>query len=257
MISACLFLLAQSAPVAALPPAPEHLLRFNYEAGSTQRVSIDASYQLKSAATSRVSLTLVRKVLEVKGSRAHIEMKLENLSFGEDDPRNVIFNRLSGAAWRGWVDDRGRFEALTLVPPNKTPALLHPLIKRLSRLLPGRIIPLPEHALRVGDDWQISAKDLAASPDGSWAKAARGGLTCTLVSASERRARISFKLDSPVDEKRRQTGSGVLVLDLRNGSVESFTMNSVLHMKTTVAGEAKPIALEQIYRLTSHPGAQP
>jgi hypothetical protein len=256
MIAAYLFLLAQSAPAAALAPATEHLLRFSYQAGSQQRVSIDASYQTKSTATSRVSLTLLRKVLEVKGKRAHVEMKLETLSFGEDDPRNAIFDRLSGAAWRGWVDERGRFEALTLVPPNKTPALLHPLIKRLSRLLPGRVIPLPEHALRVGDDWQISAKDLAASPDGSWAKAASGGLTCTLLSATERRAHISLKLDSPVDDKRRQTGTGNLVLDLRSGSVESFKMNSVLHMKTTIAGDTKPIALEQTYRLTSHPGAQ-
>jgi hypothetical protein len=256
MIATFALILAQVSNPAA-NASPEHLLRFTYQKGATQRFRISSTHSAGSTTPSTITLQLHRRVLEVAKGRARIEIALEKLSFGETDPRNAVFAKLIGAAWRGWVDDRGRFEAMTLVPPKDLPVLLHPMIKYLQRLLPGQAIPLPEQSLRVGDDWQIPAKDLAAAPDGSWAKTAKGGLICTLLSADPRRATIAIKLRSPSGKNRLLTGQGKMIFDLRAGALEAFELKSHLHMQTTIAGGTSSREIKQDYRLSSQPGDNP
>ena len=115
---------------------------------------------------------------------------------------------------------------MTLVPPKDLPRLLLPMADQLKRLLPGRSLPLPAEAQRIGDDWRIPAKDLAASPDGSWAKAATGGLQCRLVEADSRRATIEIILDTPLGSQKALSGSGKMVVNLSTGVLESFRLRN-------------------------------
>jgi len=235
----------------------EHLLRMQYQKDSVHRFVIESTHTATGSAPATVAMRVTRKVLEVRGNRARIETRLDQLNFGENDPRNALFDKLSGSAWRGWVDDRGRFEALTLIPTKDLPRLLLPMVEQLKRLLPGRSLPLPQGTQRVGDDWLIPAKDLAASPDGSWAKSADGGLKCTLISVSSKRATIEIKLGAPLGSQKTLTGKGQMIVNLSTGVLESFRLKNRLMIKTKVAGDTSQTEILHDYRLTSQPGANP
>jgi hypothetical protein len=235
----------------------EHLLRMSYQKDATYQFVIESTHTTQGSAPATVRLNLTRTVIEVRGARARVETRLDGIDFGQDDPRNPLFAKLIGSAWRGWVDDRGRFEAMTLVPPKELPRLLLPMADQLKRLLPGRSLPLPAEAQRIGDDWRIPAKDLAASPDGSWAKAATGGLQCKLVQADSKRATIEITLDTPLGSQKVLSGSGKMVVNLSNGVLESFRLKNRLSLMTKVAGDTSKTEIDHEYRLTSRPGANP
>ena len=235
----------------------EHLLRLRFQKDAVHRFVIESTHTVKGSAPATVSLRVTRRILEVKGARARIETRLDDLNFGENDPRNALFSKLTGSSWRGWIDDRGRFEALTLVPPKDLPRLLLPMAEQLKRLLPGRSLPLPQAPQRIGDDWLIAAKDLAASPDGSWAKSADGGLQCTLVSINSKRATISLKIEAPLGVQKNLKGEGQMVINLSTGVLESFRLNNRLMLKTKVAGDTSLTEILQDYRLNSQPGVTP
>ena len=235
----------------------EYLLRLKFQKDAVHRFVIDSTHTVKGSAPATVSMRVTRRVLEVKGNRARIESRLDDLNFGESDPRNALFAKLVGSAWRGWIDDRGRFEALTLVPPKDLPRLLLPMAEQLKRLLPGRSLPLPQAAQRLGDDWLIAAKDLAASPDGSWAKSADGGLQCKLVAMSSKRATIAIGIEAPLGVQKNLKGSGEMVINLSTGVLESFRLKNRLLIKTKVAGDTSRTEIIQDYRLSSQPGVNP
>ena len=253
----CALGLILSALNAERPENPEHLLRFNYQKDAIHRFVIESTHTVKGSAPATVSMRVTRRVLEVKGNRARIESRLEDLNFGENDPRNALFSKLAGSSWRGWVDDRGRFEALTLVPPKDLPRLLLPMAEQLKRLLPGRSLPLPQAAQRVGDDWLIAAKDLAAAPDGSWAKSADGGLQCTLVSISSKRATIDIMIEAPLGVQKSLRGKGQMVINMNTGVLESFRLKNRLLLETKVAGDTSRTEILHDYRLSSQPGVIP
>ena len=235
----------------------EHLLRLKFQKDAVHRFVIESTHTVKGSAPATVSMRVTRRILEVKGARARIETRLDDLNFGENDPRNALFTKLTGSSWRGWIDDRGRFEALTLVPPKDLPRLLLPMAEQLKKLLPGRSLPLPQAAQRIGDDWLIAAKDLAASPDGSWAKSADGGLQCTLVSISSKRATIAIKIEAPLGAQKNLKGKGQMVINLSTGVLESFRVKNRLLLKTKVAGDTSRTEILQDYRLNSQPGVTP
>lgn len=254
MITAWLLTLSS---LALNPPSAEHTLRMSYQEGALHHVLIESTTTVQGAAPETIRMRVTRRVLEVKGSRARIETELNELDFGENDPRNALFSKLEGSAWRGWVDERGRFEALTLNPPQDLPRLLMPMARKLQRLLPGRSLPLPQAAQRVGDDWLIPAKDLAASPEGSWAKSAEGGLYCTLTDAQTQRATISIELKAPLGKQKELSGKGQMVVNLGQGIVESFRLKNRIVLETKVAGDTSRTEITQDYRLTSRPGVTP
>ncbi len=235
----------------------EHLLRLKFQKDAIHRFVIESTHTVKGSPPATVSMRVTRRILEVKDARARIETRLDDLNFGDTDPRNALFAKLTGSSWRGWIDDRGRFEALTLVPPKDLPRLLLPMAEQLKRLLPGRTLPLPQAAQRVGDDWLIAAKDLAASPDGSWAKSAKGGLQCTLVSINAKRATIAITVEAPLGVQKNLTGKGQMVVNLSTGVLESFRLKNRLTLKTKVAGDASRTEILQDYRLNSQPGVTP
>jgi hypothetical protein len=229
---------------------PEYTLRASYTLGAVHHFRIETTHRVDGVKTSNLTAVLRQRVLEVRAGSARLEIRLEQILFGKDDPRAPLFAHLNGAAWRGWVDQRGGFKELRLVPPPGLPPLLRPLVKELDRVLPGHAVPLPAGPVRVGDTWTIPADQLGGSGDAPWARGATGALTCRLESISDRRAVITAQLRAELGKNSSVQGSGRWIIHLDGGWLEEFSLKSRLRLRSTIAGGNSEQVVDQDYRLS-------
>ena len=170
--------------------------------------------------------------------------------FGENDPRNALFTKLTGSSWRGWIDDRGRFEALTLVPPKDLPRLLLPMAEQIHAP-PGRSLPClkPHSALAMTGSPPLRIRRIARR---KWAKTLMAACNVRLF-RSPPRATIAIKLKRHSAHKK--SGKGQMVINY-TGVLESFRVKNRLLLKPrslVTQSHRNPSGLQ----LNSQPGATP
>ncbi|MBM64994.1 MAG: hypothetical protein CMH55_02020, partial [Myxococcales bacterium] len=116
---------------------PKHLLRLQRKPNTERVYRVEQSAQFGSRSGITLSMRLREIVHEVEDQRARVERRLEQIELAEPGPGDDLVKSIAGVSWRGWVDDRGRWERLALSPTEDKPKLLKPLLEELQSLPAG------------------------------------------------------------------------------------------------------------------------